>query len=183
MKIDTKKLVSDKQYCETTFNYFKKIQTLNPENITLFEKHINKAINNLDFANFLMLEHQHSIKEKFPAQNFYDWCIIIYYYALYHAVLALLIKIGYTSKNHLATITAITLFYYHKRNILNKEETEYIIHKISIKKEEIELLLNSKEIRERASYGVDETFQQTQAKQMQEETAELVNKIKILLQK
>jgi hypothetical protein len=45
------------------------------------------------------------------------------------------------------------------------------------------MLLNSKELRERACYGVDETFQLIQTKQIQQETAEFVNKIKIILQK
>lgn len=182
MKVDTKRLIKDKKYCETVFRHYAKIGVLKETDPKLFKKHINKALSNLEFANFILTEHDYSIKEKLPKKKFYDWCIAIYYYSIYHAALALTVKVGYESKSHFATITAITLFYYHKDNILNKEDVEFIIEKISLERYEIDLVLDSKELRERACYGVDSTFELSQAKRLQEQTADFVNKIRSLLE-
>ena len=95
--------------------------------------------------------------------------------------MALITKLGYESKNHLATISAITLFYYHQDNILEKEEIEFIIDKIHLEEKEIEFVLESKSLRERACYGTDELFELSQAKRIQEQTAEFVNKVRGML--
>ena len=182
MKIDTQRLIKDKGYCETAFKNFMKIKILRKENPKLFEKHINKAVSNLEFANFILMEHQHSIKEKLPNRKFYNWCITVYYYAIYHAAMALVTKLGYYSKNHLATITAITLFYYHRDNILRTEDIDFLIEKIHLDREEIDLVLDSKSLRETACYGTDEIFELSQAKKLQGQTADFVNKIRMLLE-
>jgi len=181
MKVDINKIIENKEYCEKIFKHYAKIKVLR-ETSPAFKKHLNKAISNLEFANFILAEHEHSIKEKLPNRTFYDWCITIYYYSIYHTVLALTAKIGYESKSHLATITAITLFYYHKGNILNKEDIEFIIEKIHLEKQEIDLVLDSKKLRERACYGADELFELSQAKRLQEQTADFVNKIRSMLE-
>ncbi len=181
MKVDIQKLIKDKKYCENIFKHYVKIKVLRKTDPNLFEKHLNKALNNLEFANFILTEHNYSIKEKLPKKTFYDWCITIYYYSIYHIALTLTTKIGFESKSHLATITAITLFYYHNDNILKKEDIEFIIEKIHLEKEEIDLVLDSKKLREKACYGADEIFELSQAKRLQEQTAEFVNKIRLLL--
>jgi len=181
MKIDVQKLIKDKKYCETIFRHYRETNILR-ETDSSFKKYLNKAISNLEFANFILTEHKHSIKEKLPKKTFYDWCITIYYYSIYHTALALIAKIGYKSKSHLATIVMITLFYYHKNNILNKEDIEFIIEKINLEEQEIDLVLDSKKLRERACYGVDELFELSQARRLQEQTAGFVNKIKSLLE-
>lgn len=182
MKVDVQKLIKNKKYCENVSKYYTKIKVLRKTNPNLFEKYLNKALSNLEFANFILMEHDYSIKQKLPNKTFYDWCITIYYYSIYHIALALITKIGYESKSHLATITAITLFYYHKDNVLKKEDIEFIIEKINLEKQEIDLVLDSKKLREKACYGVDEIFELSQAKKLQEQTAEFVNRIKSLLQ-
>ena len=182
MKINIQKLVKDKEYCEKILRHYIKRGILKGEEPKLFGKYINKALNNLEFANFILTEHNYSIKEKLPKRTFYDWCIIIYYYSIYHTALALITKIGYSSKSHLATIAAITSFYYHHDNILKKEDIYFIIEKINLEKQEIDLVLYSKNLRERACYGADELFELSQAKRLQEQTADFVNKIKSLLE-
>ncbi len=177
-----RKLVEDKKYCETTFRHYMKIKVLRETDSGLFGKHLNKAVSNLEFANFILTEHNHSIKEKLPKRAFYDWCVTVYYYAVYHAALALIAKIGYESKSHLATVTAITLFYYHRDNILKKEEIELIIEKIHLEEREIDFVADSKDLRERACYGADELFELSQAKRLQEQTADFVSKIKTMLE-
>ncbi|MFH1591836.1 MAG: hypothetical protein ABIB47_00510 [Candidatus Woesearchaeota archaeon] len=181
MKVNIPKLLEDKEYCEVVFNNYLRIRVLREVEPESFGKYLNRAINNLEFANFILAEHDYSIKEKLPNKTFYDWCVIIYYYAIYHTALALTTKIGYESKSHLATITVVTLFYYHKDNILKKEEIEFIIENIHLEKEEIDFLLDSKNMRERACYGVDELFELLQAKDLQKQTVEFVNKIRTLL--
>ena len=88
---------------------------------------------------------------------------------------------GYKSNSHLATLTTITLFYYHKDNILKKEDIDFLLEKITLDKNEIDFLIESKELRERACYGVDESFNISIAKMLKKETADFVNKIKELL--
>jgi len=181
MKIDINKLIRDKKYCEKVFVEFIKRNMIRENKLKSFEKHINKALSNLKFANFLVEEHEDSIKIKLPNKTFYDWCIIIYYYSIYHTALALITKAGYESKNHMATITAITLFYYHKDNLLKKEDIEFLIEKISLEKTDIDLVFDSKELRERACYGADQLFELRQALALKKETVDFVNKIRIFL--
>ncbi len=182
MKVNIRKLIEDKKYCEAIFKHYVKINVLRETDSRLFGKYLNKALRNLEFANFILTEHDYSIKEKLPKRTFYDWCITIYYYSVYHTALALIAKIGYESKSHLATVTAITLFYYHRDNILKKEEIEFAIEKIHLEKQEIDFVADSKDLRERACYGADELFELSQAKRLQEQTADFVNKIKSLLE-
>lgn len=182
MIINPKKLVSDKKYCEKLFNHFIKIKTIRPDKSKLFEKHVNKALKNLEFANFILLEHEYSIKDKLPKKTFYDWCVTIYYYALYHTALALVTKLGYYSKSHISTITTITLFYYHKDNILKKEDIEFLIDKIHLDKKDIDLIFDSKDMRERACYGTDDVFERMQAEKLQKETADFVARMREVLE-
>ncbi len=182
MKVETLRLIKDKEYCETVFMHYLKMKMLRKTEPALFKKYLNKALANLEFANFVLTEHKYSIKKKLPKRTFYDWCITIYYYSIYHIALALTTKAGYESKSHLATISAITLFYYHKDSILKKEDIEFITEKIHLEREEIDLVLDSKILREKACYGADETFDISQAKRLQEQTAEFVNKIRQLLE-
>ena len=181
MKVDFQKLIEDKEYCEKIFKYFLNKKIIKENKLRLFEKHINKSISNLEFSNYL-IEEQDSIKNKLN-KTFYDWCITIYYYSLYHASLALVSKAGFESKNHTATITIITLFYYHKDNFLKKEDIEFIIENISLNKEDIDLVLNSKDLRERACYGVDQTFELNQAINLRTKVVNFINKIRLNLDK
>lgn len=182
MKVDMKKLINDKEYCESVFRDYVKIRVLRKTDSKLFGKHLNKSLSNLEFANFILTEHDYSIKEKIPNKTFYDWCISIYYYAIYHSALALVTKIGYDSKSHLATITTIILFYHHQDNILKEEDINFLIEKIHLEKDEIDLILESKSLREKACYGTDELFELSQTKRLQRQTADFVNKIKRLLE-
>jgi len=180
MKFDSGKLILEKNYCEELFNYYLKIKALRKTNL-YFKKHINKAVSNLDLANFILEEHNFSIKEKLPNRKYYDWCITIYYYSIYHISLALLAKLGYKSNSHFATLAAITLFYYHKDNVLKKEDIDFLLEKINLEEKDIDFVIESKDLRERACYGVDELFDISIAKMLQRETADFVNKIKGLL--
>lgn len=181
MKVEINKLVENREYCKEVFNFFIKKEIIKETNPALFEKYLNKSLNNLEFGNFVLSEHKYSIKKKLKGKSFYDWCIVIYYYAIYHAVLALVSKAGFESKNHLASISALTYIYHHKRNLLNQEDIQFIIDNFNISGEEIEFIASSKELRQKASYRVDENFDLLAAKDLQEKTADLINKIKALM--
>ena len=177
MIINTSRIVSDRKYCMKLFNYYQKRKSLTREK-TSCKNHTDKAFTNLDLGNYLLEEHKHSIKELFPKRNYYDWCITIYYYSVYHASLALLSKIGYKSNNHMATISAIALFYCHKSDILRISEINLLIKTVAIKEEDINLIIKSKDIRERASYGAGESFSALLAENYREEVSEFVNRIR-----
>lgn len=178
MRVDYERIILDKLYCEKIFKWFALKRIIREDKHKLFLKHLQKAMSNMDFANFILAEHQGIIKKKLAGKEYYDWCIVIYYYAAYHAALALLSKAGYESKSHAATITAMTLFFYHKDNILDKKDIEFLIRNFSLERKEIEFVLDSKGMRERACYGADEAFNKAQASLVQEGAAELIAKIR-----
>lgn len=182
MKVDINKIIENKEYCEKAFKHYLKIKVLKRVSEPSSQKNVNKALSNLEFGNFILEEHNFSIKEKLSGKHFYDWCIIIYYYAMYHITLALIEKLGYKSKSHIATLAAATLFYYHKDNLLKREDIEFIIDKIDVEKEELDMVVEAKNMRERACYGTDEVFELAMAKRLQEQTADFVNRIRGLLE-
>ena len=183
MKVDIEKLIADKDYCKKVFNFFIKNQTIKKTDSKFFGKHLKKSLDDLEFSNFILDEHKFSIKEKLPGKSFYGWSVVIYYYSIYHAISALLTKAGFESKNHLASISALTFIYFHKEDILNKKDIQFIIDNFHLKNEEIEFIANSKDLRERASYGVDESFDLLLAANLQKKTADFVNKTRRVLEK
>ena len=68
--------------------------------------HIDKSYHNIDFANFT-IQNQVNINKRVNDETYYDWVIVISYYAMYHAAMALLYKIGYKAGTHLATICVL----------------------------------------------------------------------------
>ena len=67
--------------------------------------------------------NENELKELFD-ENFYDWTINIYYYAVYHSSLALVSLLSYKSKSHMATLCFIIHHYYHNRNKLKEEHID-----------------------------------------------------------
>lgn len=141
--------------------------------------HLGRADHNLTFANWIIEKHKDEIPEVFGGDNFYDWAISIYYYAIYHAALALMSKEGYTSKNHSATLAFLIYRHYHSQKALEKEEVELIAS--SLGREDIETLGASKELREKACYNVHESFERKLAEQIQEQAVDFANKIRMLM--
>ncbi|MCG2718400.1 MAG: HEPN domain-containing protein [Nanoarchaeota archaeon] len=143
------------------------------------KRHLEKSDHNLDFATLINGLHQNIIKEKFPKRTFYDWVAISYYYAVYHAALALLANLDYKSKSHLATLCGIIVHYYHKTKLLEKEHIE-ILGKIS--KANVEQFRETQSLRERASYGTSTNFEKSLANLAKEDSINFVNKIKEILE-
>ncbi len=141
--------------------------------------YLRRTDHNLIFANWIMEKHKDEIPEVFGGDNFYDWVINIYYYAIYHAALALMSKEGFTSKNHSATLAFLIYHHYYSQKALEKEDVELIAS--SLDREDIETLGVSKELREKACYDVHESFEKRLAEQIREEAVDFANKIKLLL--
>lgn len=142
--------------------------------------HLKRTDHNLTFANWIIEKHKDEIPEVFRGDNFYDWVISIYYYAIYHAALALMSKEGFTSKNHSATLAFLIYHHYHSQKALEKEDVELIAS--SLDREDIETLGISKELREKACYDIHEQFEKKLAEQIREEAVDFANKIKLLLE-
>ncbi len=169
--------MKDEKECESwLISYIrKKILRKSKDESQLYLK---KTDHNLNFANWVLDKHDDEIPKIFN-ENFYDWVINIYYYAVYHAALALMSKEGYNSKNHSATLCFLIYHHYHLQNAINKEDVEFIAS--SLEKEDIEIIGDSKELRERASYNIHELFEKKLAEQIHEKAVNFINKIKILL--
>lgn len=142
--------------------------------------YLKKADHNLNFANWIFEKHKERA-EIFKEETFYDWVIDIYYYAIYHAALAMTSRDGYKSKSHSATLCYLIYYHHHSQKVLNEKDVELIAGFLN--KGDIETIGISKEIREKASYDIHESFGEKLAKQIQEEAIDFINKIKTAILK
>jgi uncharacterized protein (UPF0332 family) len=152
-------------------------QSLKPED------HLKKSLHNLDFANWIYEKHKDEIKELFGSQRFFDWVIVIYYYAVYHAALALTASKNLFSKSHLATLNTLILHFYHEKRIA-KEDVELVAESISrsLEKEDIETVAETKELRERASYGASYEFEESLVETAKENAIRFIGKTRSILE-
>ena len=100
-------------------------------NEKLAQEHIAKAEHNLEFF-LLAKEHK-----------FYDWAIIIGFYAMYHCCLAILAKRGYESRNQECTLALIENLIEDKK--INEDFKRYISNIKSAAKEEEDQILPMRE--------------------------------------
>lgn len=170
--------VKDKKECRLWLSYYLKKGILR-KGADESRLYLRKTDHNLSFANWVLEKHKDELPEVFGTETFYDWVVNIYYYAIYHAVLALISKERYGSKNHSATLCFLIYHHYHKQEALGIEDVELVAS--SLNKEEIEIVGFSKELREKASYDVHESFERKLAQQVREQAVGFVNKIKSLI--
>ncbi|MFH1358540.1 MAG: HEPN domain-containing protein [archaeon] len=177
-KPDWKVWLENKKECEFWLNNYlrKKILRKSEDESKLYLK---KTDHNLNFANWILDKHNNIIKNELRNETFYDWCINIYYYAIYHSIQALISKEGYKSKNHSATLCFLIYHHYHLQNSINEEDVNLVAS--SLNKEDIEVIGDSKEMREKACYDVHEMFEKSLAENFREKTVNFINKIKVLL--
>ena len=90
--------------------------------------------------------------ELYESASFYDWIVIVSYYAMYNASLALLARLGYRSLSHSSTIRALEEFYV-KKNLLREEDIT-MLNNALLTKEEIENISDAKLNREKAQYDI-----------------------------
>ncbi|MEE8358401.1 MAG: HEPN domain-containing protein [Candidatus Hydrothermarchaeales archaeon] len=160
----------------------------------LAERHIYKARHNLRAADKLIADSDrfledndvdpdslvdmktlpHAIDEN-TELLFYDWAIISSYYAIYHTILALLISIGYSSKNHSCAIASLEHFFQRKKQRLGDREILVIKHIKAIGRDMVEEAWTMKDRRERTAYGVALSTERFDANQSLEEARSFLN--------
>lgn len=112
-----------------------------------------------------------------------DWVVITAYYAMYHASLSLLTKIGLQSKEHAATVAVLEYFFGKElgKELLERfDELKDRLEAILIEERYIDYLWNVKIARENVQYGVALDYKDT-AKVMNN-AREFVSKIKLVLE-
>ncbi len=113
-----------------------------PINVKRSEQHIEKAHHNL-----------RAMKHMFD-NDLFDWTIICGYYAMYHAVLASLYKIGIRATAHYCALAAFKEFYV-KREKVKPEFVTYINRAKQLEQKYSESLDKAQENRVVEQYGVE----------------------------
>ena len=113
-----------------------------PANTKSAKQHIDKARGNLRAMN-LMYE-----------KDLFDWAVICGYYAMYHAVLAALYKIGIRATAHYCAIAAFKEFYV-KRGRVEPKYIVYIKRAKQLEQKYAEFLDKAQENRVIEQYGVE----------------------------
>jgi len=145
----------------------------------LSRTHLNKAFHNLDFANFTV-NNQEKINKRIEDETYFDWVIVISYYAMYHSAMALLYKIGYKASTHLTTICVLCKECLGKT--LDKDDIEKISHVLELSEEEIKEIGRAKERREKASYSGSVSFEKNLAENTLDDARKFINKIADILE-
>ncbi|OGF46101.1 MAG: hypothetical protein A2231_05375 [Candidatus Firestonebacteria bacterium RIFOXYA2_FULL_40_8] len=113
-----------------------------PEDVKSARQHIDKAHGNLR-AMKLMKDNE-----------LFDWSVICGYYAMYHAVLAALYKIGIRATAHYCAIAAFKEFYV-KRGHVDPKYIVYIKRAKQLEQKYAEFLDKAQENRVIEQYGVE----------------------------
>lgn len=151
--------------------------------ITLAEKYLQKAKNNLVTMKLLFeLNINKKARDLLNVPKDYDaneWVVICGYYAMYTAVLALLAKIGFRSKNHTATVLVLDEFFV-KKKLLDKESL-MILENALLQKEEIEKLSDARHKREIAQYSITRQITMEIAEKIKKNAYDFVNKVEEII--
>ncbi len=177
-KPDWKRWLADSRLCKKWFDGYVERGVLRKSRLGK-ELYLEKARHNLDFANWVKEKHKDELPELFGEERFYDWTVNAYYYAIYHAALALISVEGFSSKSHAATLCAVIWFFCHKRKMLEKKDIELI--RESIDREDIEKITITKGLRERASYDVSVSFELVLVEKARENAVGFLSKVKEIL--
>lgn len=130
-------------------------------NDALSKEHIAKANHNLKAMDYNI------------RGGFSDWAISQSYYSMYHALLAILVKLGYDSRNHECTINAVEYLIDEKRIALDKNVLAFIRTTGQMTKKD------AKSLREEFQYGTETDVNKVLLNDMVENAKEIVEKIEI----
>lgn len=140
----------------------KRMKKIKP-NDKLSQEHINKAKHNLRAADY-------NIKGGFS-----DWGVSQFYYSMYHALLAILFKFGYESKNHECTINAVGYLIEEGKINLDLKDIAFI------RTTEQMTTKDAKSFREEFQYGTETAVNEKLLKELFENAKGIVEKIEIAL--
>ena len=139
-----------------------RMKKIKPNN-KLSEEHINKAKHNLQAADY-------NIKGGFS-----DWGVSQSYYSMYHALLGILFKLGYESKNHECTINTVKYLIGEGKINLDLKDIAFI------RTTEQMTSKDAKSLREEFQYGTETTVNEIILKELLENAKMVVEKIQIAL--
>lgn len=111
--------------------------------------------------------------------GYFDWCMTGCYYAVYHAALALIIKKGFISKNHDATLCILIKEYYKKG--IDKNDLE-LINRFFLDYQDLLFYVQSKRRREEATYSSSYKFDKEEVGELRLKSIAFVNKVKGMLE-
>lgn len=123
-------------------------------------------------------EHNAEFVKDTLEDGYSDWAIVGCYYAAYHMALALILKKGFSSKNHDATLCILIKEYYNKELSIRDIE---LLNKVYLDNEDILFYVKSKEEREKASYSSQIIFDKKNVEDLRLKTLEFVRKAKNVL--
>ena len=132
------------------------------------EGHLNKAKRNLQFSRGVLDD----------LNDFYEWSIVGYYYAVYQAGLALCALKGYKTKSHIATISLLIKFFYPQH--LSEEDLKTVAKTI-MAEEDIREFVELKNYREDATYSISIEYERGLAENLGEKAIEFVNKVEKII--
>ena len=140
----------------------KRMKKINPDD-ALSKEHIEKAKHNLKAADY-------NIKG-----NFDDWVVSQSYYAMYHALLAILFKKGFESKNHECTINTVEFLIEAKEINLSMEDLSFIRTAEQMTTKDV------KSLREEFQYGTKTKVNRLLLAELLQKSKEIVEKVEIML--
>ena len=140
----------------------KRMRKIRP-NDKLYKEHIEKAKHNLKAADYNVQGH------------FDDWAVSQSYYAMYHALLAILFKKGFESKSHECTLSTIEFLIESKEINLDLEDLYFIrtTKQITTK--------DAKSLREEFQYGTKTNVNKILLTELLQRSKAIVEKIEIIL--
>lgn len=123
-------------------------------------------------------EHNIEFVKDTLEDGYSDWAIVGCYYAAYHIALALILKKGFASKNHDATLCVLIKEYYNQE--LSVSDIE-LLNKIYLNNEDILFYVKSKREREKASYTTQIAFGKKEVEDLHSKTLFFVRKAQSIL--
>jgi len=105
-----------------------------------------------------------------------DWVASAAFYAMYHALLAVLYKLGYESRNQECTITAIEHFIQGKKLDIDQSYIDMIRKEMEGQKK-----MGAKSTREEMQYGAKTKLEETRCKILMDNAKRFVEKMRAVL--
>jgi len=134
-----------------------------PPNDKFSKEHIEKAKHNIRAANYNV------------RGNFDDWAVSQSYYAMYHALLAILYKKGFESKNHECTISTVEFLIETNEINLSREDLSFI------RTTEQMTTKDAKSLREEFQYGTKTDVNKVLLTELLQKSKAIVEKIEFIL--
>ncbi|HDP73811.1 MAG TPA: hypothetical protein ENN46_02535 [Candidatus Woesearchaeota archaeon] len=161
-----RRLLGSRQELERKIEEFKNagVVKIMPPDINAVKGHIAKAVSNIRFVDSI-------------SKEFSDWAVVGCYYCLYHAALALIIRKGFFSKSHDATLCLLMLEYYRDLS----EDDLALVNFAFLTKEDILFYVKAKNKREEASYSAKTRFGWSDINTIFTNTRLFLNKAKKLI--